>query len=211
MDWSVLWQYRWALAEGALTTAALSAFGIVGGTLIGLAVAGIEQLPHVVARRLARSYIEIIRNVPSIVKIFVLFYLVDLNAFAAGAVGLAIHQGAYIADVFGSGLRAIPREQTETGRVLGHSYPQIYGYILVPQLLRSVGPPLTSQYIEVIKNSPIVMFLGLPELTFITQQIEFETGRGYLAAAAVTILYLILALVVSALMSLAERSLRRSA
>ena len=211
MDWSLLWQYRWALADGALTTAELSALGIVGGTLLGLLVAGIEQLPLLAARRMARSYIEIIRNVPSIVKIFVLFYVIDLNAFAAGALGLSIHQSAYIADVFASGLRAIPREQTESGRVLGHSYPQIFSYILVPQLLRTVAPPLTSQYIEVIKNSPIVMFLGLPELTFYTQQIEFETGRGYLAAAAVTILYLALALSVSSSMAVAERYLRRFA
>ncbi len=211
MGWSILWQYRWALADGALTTVQLSVLGIVGGTLIGLIVAGVEQLPGVLGRRLARSYIEVVRNVPGLVKIFLLYYVADLDAFAAGALGLSLHQSAYIADVFGSGLRGIAREQAESGRVLGHTYSQIYAFILVPQLLRAVAPPLTSQYIEVIKNSSIVMFLGLPELTYHTQQIEFETGRGYVAAGAVTILYLALAFFVSGLMSLLQRYLRRVA
>jgi His/Glu/Gln/Arg/opine family amino acid ABC transporter permease subunit len=210
VDWTILSQYRWALAQGAITTAELSIFGIVGGTILGLIISAASQSPAVTARGLAAGYVEIIRNVPSIVKIFILFYVVGLDAFTAGALGLSIHQSAYIADVFNSGFRSIPQEQSESARVLGHTYPQVFTHVLLPQLLRPILPPLTSQYIEVIKNSPIVMFLALPELTYQTQQIEFETGRGYIAAIAVTVIYLVIALIVSTLMSVAGRSLRRA-
>jgi polar amino acid transport system permease protein len=211
MDWEILWRYRWILADGALTTVELSVLGIVGSTLLGLMIAAADRPSSLLGRDLARSYTEIVRNVPSIVKVFILYYVVGFDAFDAGVLGLSIHQSAYIADVFGSGLRGIPREQTESGRVLGYTYRQIFVYVQVPQLLRAVGPPLTSQYIEVVKNSSIVMFLGLPELTYYTQQIEFETGQGYVAATAVTLLYLALAIVISSLMALTQRLLRYTA
>jgi len=211
MDWSVLWSFRTELLDGAITTVQITALSIIGSTLLGLIVAGAEISPSYLSRKLARTYVEVNRNVPGIVKVFILYYVAGLDAFPAGVVGLSIHQSAYIADVISSGLRSIPNEQTETGWVLGHNYPQIYFYILVPQLLRSIAPPLTSQYIEVLKNSAIVMIVGLPELTFYTQEIEFRTGRGFLAAGVVTILYLLLALAISGLMILAQRSFRRIA
>ena len=161
--------------------------------------------------RLARAYIEVVRNIPSIVKVFFLYYVAGFDAFLAGIVGLTLHQSAYIADVVAAGLRSIPREQVESGRVLGHSYPQIFTYVLLPQLVRAIVPPMTNQYIEVVKNSSIVMFVSVTELTYETQQIEYDTGRGYIAAAVVTLLYVMLALVISGGMDLLRRSLRRLA
>ena len=136
--------------------------------------------------------------------------MLGFNAWLAGLIGLAIHQSGYISDVITSGLRSIPREQTEAARVLGCSYPQTFSFVLVPQLLRLTIPPMTSQYIEVVKNSSIVMFLAIPELTWQTQQIEFETARGYVAAGIATLLYLGIALSISALMSMAAWKWRRA-
>jgi len=209
-DWSIAWRYRDALLGGMLMTVQVSALGIIGGTVLGIVVASIGSAPGLFFRRLANSYIEIVRNIPLIVKIFYLYYVLGFDAIIAGLIGLSIHQSGYISDVITSGLRSIPREQTESARVLGHSYPQIFFYVLIPQLLRITVPPLTSQYIEVIKNSSIMMFLGIPELTWQTQQIEFETARGYVAAGVATLLYLSLALSVSALMSAAQWKWRRA-
>lgn len=207
--WSLLWRYREALLSGYLTTVELSLLGIMGSTLVGLLVAAGEATPSPIAHRLARAFIEVVRNIPSIVKVFFLYYVVGLDAFLAGIIGLTVHQSAYIADVVGAGLRGIPREQGESARLLGHSQAQIFIHVLLPQLLRAVIPPMTNQYIEVVKNSSIVMFISVTELTYQTQQIEFDTGRGYLAAAAATLLYMLLALAISGLMSVALRRLRR--
>jgi len=184
---SVLWRYREALVDGLAITVGLSLLGIIGSTFLGILVAACEAMPGQLAHRAARAYIELIRNIPNIVKVFFLYYVAGLDAFLAGIIGLTVHQSAYIADVIGAGLRGIPREQAESARVLGHSYLQTFTYVLLPQLLRAIIPPMASQYIEVVKNSSIVMFLGVHELTYQTQQIEFDTGRGYIAAAAVTL------------------------
>ncbi len=209
-DWSIALRYSDALLSGLQMTLQVSIQGIIGGTLLGIVVASVRSTPGLFFQRLATSYIEIVRNVPLIVKIFYFYYVLGLDALPAGMVGLSIHQSGYISDVITSGLRSIPREQTESARVLGHSYPQIFSYVLLPQLLRIAIPPMTSQYIEVVKNSSIVMFLGIAELTWQTQQIEFETARGYVAAGIATLLYLGIALTISALMSLAQWKWRRA-
>jgi len=208
---SLLWRYREALLGGFLTTVELSVLAIIGSTILGLAVAGLEASSGPLPHRLARAYIELVRNVPSIVKVFFLYYVAGLDAFVAGIIGLTVHQSAYIADVIGAGLRGIPREQAESARVLGHSWPQTFSYVLLPQLVRAVIPPMTSQYIEVVKNSSIVMFISVTELTYQTQQIEYDTGRGYIAAGVVTLLYVGLALAISGAMTVAQRGLRRLA
>ena len=208
---SLLWRYREALLGGFVTTVELSLLAILGSTLLGLAVAALEAASGPLPHRLARAYIELVRNIPSIVKVFFLYYVVGLDAFLAGIVGLTVHQSAYIADVIGAGLRGIPREQAESARVLGHSWPQTFSYVLLPQLVRAVIPPMTSQYIEVVKNSSIVMFISVTELTYQTQQIEYDTGRGYIAAGVVTLLYVGLAFAISGAMTLAHRGLRRLA
>src|SRR3954469_24377920 len=106
--WSLLWRYREALLDGFLTTVELSLLGIVGSTLLGLAIAGLEATSGPLSHRLARAYIELVRNIPGIVKVFFLYYLVGFDAFLAGIIGLTVHQSAYIADVIGAGLRGIP-------------------------------------------------------------------------------------------------------
>jgi polar amino acid transport system permease protein len=209
-DWSIALRYRDALLGGLQITLQVSVLGIIGGTLLGIVVAAVRATPGLFFQRLAATYIEIVRNIPLIVKIFYFYYVVGFDAFIAGLVGLSIHQSGYISDVITSGLRSIPREQTESARVLGHNYPQTFAYVLLPQLLRITIPPMTSQYIEVVKNSSIVMFLGITELTWQTQQIEFETARGYVAAGVATLLYLSIALTISALMSLAAWKWRRA-
>jgi polar amino acid transport system permease protein len=209
-DWTIALRYRDALLGGLLVTLQVSVLGIIAGTFLGIAVACIRAMPGLFARRLATTYIEIVRNIPALVKIFYLYYVLGFNALFAGLIGLAIHQSGYISDVITSGLRSIPREQTEAARVLGCSHPQTFTFVLIPQLLRLTIPPMTSQYIEVVKNSSIVMFLGIPELTWQTQQIEFETARGYVAAGISTLLYLGIALSISALMSLAAWKWRRA-
>jgi His/Glu/Gln/Arg/opine family amino acid ABC transporter permease subunit len=208
--WQILWRYHDALVDGLVTTVELSVLAIIGSTVLGLLVAACKARSGPIAT-LAGAYIELVRNIPNIVKVFALYYVAGLDAFLAGVIGVTIHQSAYIADVVAAGLRGIPREQAESARVLGHSDPQIFVYVLVPQLLRAVVPPMTSQYIEVVKNSSIAMFVGVTELTYVTQQIEFDTGRGYVAAAAVTLVYVILALGISGLMTLAQRRTRRLA
>lgn len=205
MHWSVIWQYRAILLEGLLLTVEVSMASIFGSFVLGAAIGSVGARPGFLARRLSRTYVELLRNVPVVVKVFFFYYVVGLDALPSGVIALTVHQSAYIADVMSSGFRSIAREQFEAGRVLGHSSWQISRFILLPQVFRLIMPPLTNQFIEVIKNSSIVMMVGVEELTFRTQQIESETFRGFEAATAVTVLYVLLALTVAGTMTRIQR------
>ena len=125
----------------------------------------------------------------------------------AAVLGLSIHQSSYIADVLDAGFRSVPREQSEAAWACGHSRLQILHHVLLPQVVTTVMPPLTSQFIEIVKNSAVAMLLGIKELTFQTQNIDVETFRGFEAATAVTVIYLALSLTIAGGMALIGRQL----
>jgi polar amino acid transport system permease protein len=103
-----------------------------------------------------------------------------------------------------AGITSIPKGQFEAAQSLGMNRFQVMWYIIYPQAIRIIIPPLTSQFLNLIKNSSLAMTIGVAELTFATQQIDAETFRGFEAATAVTILYIFLTLTTSFFMNLIE-------
>jgi polar amino acid transport system permease protein len=207
MRWSVVWDYREALLSGLALTLEITALTIVSATVLGILVALLRQQPSYVAARLAETYVEVIRNIPSVIKVFFLYFVAGLDAMPAAVLGLSVHQSSYIADVLDAGFRSVPREQSEAAWACGHNRLQIFRHVLLPQVASTVLPPLTSQFIEIVKNSAVAMLLGIKELTFQTQNIDVETFRGFEAATAVTVIYLSLSLTIAGGMALAGRRL----
>lgn len=208
MRWSVIWEYRGALSTGLLLTLQITALSMIGALALGTALACLKQLPIYVLNRLVVIYVEVIRNLPSVVKVFFLYFVAGLDAMPAAVIGLSLHQGSYICDVLDSGFRSIPREQSEAAWAGGLTRAQIFLFVLLPQVWGLVLPPLTSQFIEILKNSAAAMLLGVGELTFQTQNIDVETFRGFEAATAVTFLYLMQALAIVGFAKLVEARLR---
>jgi His/Glu/Gln/Arg/opine family amino acid ABC transporter permease subunit len=208
MQWSILWDYREALLPGFATTLMLSAISIVGSFALGTAVGCLGEVPDRQVRRLVKLYVELLRNMPIVAEVFVLYFAIGLDALPAAVIALVLHQSAYIADVMAAGFRTIPVEQVEAGLTSGLTRLQVAAYITLPQVVRLVVPPLTNQFIEVIKNSAVVMMIGVPELTFVAQDITADTFRGFEATTAATIGYGALALVVSGAMALLVRKWR---
>ena len=196
LDWSILWQFRAALWSGLLTTLWVSGVGIVGSTLAGVAVGCLGAVPSLLLRRLTATYTELLRNLPMIVKLFFLYFVVGLPAIPAALLALILHQSAYIADVTKAGIRSVARGQVDAGLSLGHGWLQIYRYILLPQVVRIVIPPMTTQYVSVVKNSAVVALISVEDLTYQTQEINVETFRGFEAATAATVLYIAISVVV---------------
>jgi len=209
MHWPVLWEFREALLDGLRLTLMLSAIAIAGSFLLGTAMGCIGSLPGFLARRIVGLYVEIMRNLPIVVKLFLLYFVFGFDAIPAGLIALITHQGAYIADVVAAGFRTVPREQGEAAWSQGLTRIQAFRAVLLPQVFRSILPPMTSQFIEVVKNSAVVMLIGVQELTFQTQHIEHQTLRGFEAATAVTLLYLAMALLIAAGMTAVQRRLNR--
>lgn len=208
MNWGIVWEYRAALWHGLLLTLQISFWSILGSFLLGTVIGCLATLPSFIVRRFVAAYVEILRNIPSVVKLFFLYFVVGLDAMPAAIIGLVTHQSAYIADMIASGFRAVPREQFEAAYACGHTRPQIFRWVMLPQVFRIILPTLTTQFIEVLKNSAAAMLLGIEELTFQTQQIESQTFRGFEAATVVTGLYLALAMVIVGAMHAVERRLR---
>jgi polar amino acid transport system permease protein len=208
MDWGVLWHFRGALLGGLALTVALSGVAIIGSLLLGALAGSIGSFAGPMGRRLASAYVEAMRNTPVVAKIFFLYFVAGLDAIPAGLIALTLHQSGYIADVVASGFRAVPREQWEAAWSQGLGRATTFLRVLLPQVWRIVLPPLTSQFVEVLKNSAVVMLIGLEELTFQTQRIEHETFRGFEAATAVTLLYVALALLISGTMAVLARRAR---
>ncbi|MDB5413057.1 MAG: polar amino acid transporter inner rane subunit [Rubritepida sp.] len=208
MHWEVIWRYREVLWNGLIFTLQLSVLSIVGSLVVGVVMGCLGALPNFFLRKFVATYVEVLRNLPVVVKLFFLYFVVGLEAMPAAVIALVTHQSAYIADLVAAGLRAVPREQSEAAYACGHGQWQIYRHILLPQALRIVAPPMTSQFIEVVKNTSTAMLIGVEELTFQTQAIESETFRGFEAASTVTLMYLAMALAIAGGMGLLERRLR---
>jgi His/Glu/Gln/Arg/opine family amino acid ABC transporter permease subunit len=205
VDWAILWQYRDALASGLAITLAVSALGVVGATVLGALVGCLARSNSYLLQRLTVTYTELLRNLPLIVKLFFLYFVVGLPALPAALAALVLHQSAYIADVTASGLRSVARGQFDAGRSLGLSRSQVFLRIILPQALRVMVSPMTSQYVSIIKNSSVVALIGVTDLTFQTQQINVETFRGFEAATAATLLYMLVAGAVIAGMTRLQR------
>jgi polar amino acid transport system permease protein len=205
MDWAILWEYRAALAGGLAITLAVSVLGIVGATIVGVLVGCLRGSGSYLLQRMTATYTELLRNLPLIVKLFFLYFVIGLPALPAALAALVLHQSAYIADVTEAGLRSVGRGQLDAGLSLGLKRWQVYRRIILPQTVRVMLPPMTSQYVSVIKNTSVVALIGVADLTFQTQQINVETFRGFEAATAATLLYMLVAGAVIAGMTRLQR------
>ena len=199
--WPVLWEYRETLLQGFLLTIQLfficSALSLILGMIFG--IFGTSR--RLWLRLIAEAYVEFNRNIPMIVQLFFLYFAFGMDAFFASVVGLSIHQSAYMAEVIRSGIQSLPRGQFEAGLSTGLPVTGVLRYIILPQALVIVIPPLITQFLEVLKNSSIAMTITVTELTFQTQQIESFTFRGFEAATAVTLIYLFLSLIIAAVVN----------
>jgi polar amino acid transport system permease protein len=205
-DWSVLLVYRHLLWNGLVLTVKISALSMALSLVLG-ALIGIGRRSEVVQLRwLCGGYIEFFRNIPLIVQLFFWYFAVGLESFPAAVIGLTTYTSAYIAEVVRSGLQSIPRTQTEAARSFGMTPYQVIRHVILPQALMRVVPPLGVEFINVIKNSSIAMTISVTELTFQAQQIESQTFRGFEAATAVTVLYVLLAFAIVLAMGAIERA-----
>ena len=125
--------------------------------------------------------------------------------FWAATLGLSIYTSAFIAETIRSGINSIKKGEIEAALAFGFTWSQVFRYIIIPHAMRIVIPPLTSQYLNLVKNSSLAMTVGYEELTFMVQQIESLTFRGFEAAVVATLIYLFFSIVISSISKFLER------
>jgi His/Glu/Gln/Arg/opine family amino acid ABC transporter permease subunit len=207
MDWRPFLEHADVLWAGLLLTLKLMVLGIIGSFVVGVTIGALGSSSRFLLRRICSTYVEVMRNVPLVVKLFFLYFILGLDSFPAALLALIIHQSGFISDVTQAGLRSIPHEQAEAASTTGLTTPQTFLYVMLPQLLRVTIPPFTNQAIELLKNTALVSLIGLQDLTFVAQNIQIETYRYRESFIAVTALYVTLAFAIVGVMSALQKRL----
>jgi His/Glu/Gln/Arg/opine family amino acid ABC transporter permease subunit len=198
------------LLRGAVYTIQVSVlaivFGLVLGWLLGLAaVSGVAVL-----RAVTSAYVQFIRGTPLLVQIFLIYFglpALGLNipAFWSGVIALGLNSGGFQAEIVRAGIESIDRGQTEAARSIGMSRFQTLGFILVPQTVRRVIPPLTNELITLTKSSSLLSAIAALELTHAGQLIIARTFAPFEIYAAVAVIYLVMIGVLSRASALLEK------
>jgi glutamate/aspartate transport system permease protein len=193
----------WTLATG------LTAW--VFALLLGAVVGTLRTTPLRWAVRLGNAYVELFRNIPLLVQMFLWFFVVPEllpkgmglwlkqlpNAsFWTAVVALAFFTSARVAEQVKAGIQSLSRGQTAAGTALGLTLPQTYRYVLLPVAFRIILPPLTSEFLNVIKNSAVALTIGLMELTARARSMQEFSFQVFEAFTAATLIYLLVNLVV---------------
>ncbi|MDB5901292.1 MAG: amino acid transporter permease [Betaproteobacteria bacterium] len=191
------------------------------GSIVG--VLRTTPMPWVV--RLGNAYVEIFRNVPLLVQMFLWFFVMPellpqqlgdaikqmpppWGSFLPAVLCLGLYTSVRVAEQVRAGIQSLPRGQGMAATALGLTLPQTYRYVLLPMGFRIILPPLTSEFLNVIKNSSIALTIGLLELTGRARAMQEMTFKVFEAFAAATVLYLITNLLVVLLMRAVERKAR---
>jgi polar amino acid transport system permease protein len=198
------------LLKGAVYTVQVSvlaiAFGLILGWILGLvSVSGVRWL-----RAVTWAYVQFIRGTPLLVQIFLIYFGlpalgINIPAFWSGVIALGLNSGGFQAEIVRAGIESIDRGQTEAARSIGMSGLQTLLFILVPQTIRRVIPPLTNELITLTKSSSLLSAIAVLELTHAGQAIIARTFAPFEIYAAVAVLYLVLIAVLSRGSALLER------
>ena len=215
-NWPAIWAYRQKFVQGWLMTVAISAAALLVSVLIGVVTALAHRARFLPLRYAAALYVEAVRGTPLLVQILILFYVVANavgveNRYVVGVLTLSLFAGAYLAEMVRAGIESIRDSQLESARAIGLTRGQTYRYVIFPQVVRQLIPPLTGQFASIIKDSSLLSIIALNEFTLNAQEVNaftYSTLESYLPLAAG---YLLLTLPISLASRILERKFHYAA
>jgi glutamate/aspartate transport system permease protein len=198
-------------------TVMVAALSLVVALVVGSLVGIIRTLPDSPwLTRIGNWWVELFRNIPLLVQIFLWYHVMpvlipafaNMPKLALVVMGLGLFTSARIAEQVRAGVQALPRGQRYAAMAMGFTTPQYYRYVLLPMAYRIIMPPLTSECMNIFKNSSVAYAVSVTELTFFAQQAGEETSRGIEIYMAVTALYVISAFAINRVMAFIEKRVR---
>lgn len=210
------WKYLW---DGLGTTLKVTFFALVIGLALGFLVAVVRSTHDKTGRlkflnAICKVYLTVIRGTPVVVQLliiyFVIFASVNVDKAFTAIIAFGINSGAYVAEIFRSGIMSIDAGQFEAGRSLGFNYSRTMWYVIMPQAFKNVVPALANEFIVLLKETSIVGFIGLQDLTRGGSIIQGRTFDAFMPLIAVALIYLGLVLLLTRGVTLLERRLRKS-
>jgi polar amino acid transport system permease protein len=202
------------LLYGLGITLKISALSLVLAFAIGLVAALLRLSGLSMGRLIARCYLEAVRNTPLLIQIFFIYFVLGpvlgLDRFPAAVLALSLFEGAYVSEILRSGILSVDLGQIEAASSLGLRRYQIFRLIILPQAIRTILPPLTSQAISLIKDSALVSTIAIYDLTMQAQALISETFLTFEIWFTVAILYLVITVSLSFFVAFLEKRLRRA-
>ncbi len=201
--------WGWTLSVAGLAWVVAILIGALMGTFRTL-----PNSPWLV--RLGNAWVELFRNVPLLVQIFLWYFVVpkvippmkEVPGFVLVVLALGFFTSARIAEQVRAGVQALPRGQRYAGMALGFTTAQTYRYVILPMAFRIIIPPLTSESMNLLKNSSVAFAVSIAELTMFAMQAQEETSRGVEIYIAVTALYAVSAFAVNRVMAVVEKKVQ---
>ncbi len=208
LEWMIQ-SWGWTLSVAGCAYVVAMVFGVLIGT-----VRTLPNSPWLV--RLANAWVELFRNIPLLVQIFLWYFVVpkvfpalqQVPGFALVVVALGFFTSARIAEQVRAGIQALPKGQRYAASAMGFTTWQSYRYVLLPMCLRIIMPPLTSETMNMLKNSSVAFAVSVAELTWFYTQAAEETSKGIEIFLGVTALYVISAFAVNRVMAFIEKKIQ---
>ena len=211
-----MWLYRTGFLKGLGTTAETAVFGLILALALGILFGLMATSNKKVLRGISRVYVEFFQNTPVLLQLCFLYYALafsgnSIGILATGCIALGIYHGAYMAEVVRSGIQAVPKGQFEAAQSQGFNYVERMYYIILPQSIKIILPPMVNQVVNLIKNTSCLYIIGGTDLISITYSFVTgeNTGGAYGPAYLVSgILFFIVCFPLSTLASRWEQSLK---
>jgi len=197
------------LLQGLGITLQITAISLLFMLIIGLTTALLRMSKSWAGRGLARVYMELIRNSPLLIQIFFIYFvlapIVGMSGFWAAVIALSLFEGAYASEIFRAGITSIDKGQWEAAKSLGMKPAAMYRHIILPQAIRRVLPPLTSQAVSLVKDSALVSTVAILDLTQSGRMIDAETFLTFEIWFTVAAIYLVVTLALSMVVRVLEK------
>ena len=214
--------------KGLGTTLTVTIFALVLGVILGVIVAVIRSaydqqpekkkgLPLKILNGICKVYLTVIRGTPMMVHLLIMWFIVwasarstDSNMLRCAILAFGINSGAYVAEIFRSGIMSIDKGQMEAGRSVGLTYAATMRYIIIPQAFKNVLPALGNELITLVKETSVVTVIGLRDLTKGAMIIQSKTYQAMVPYLAIAAIYLVIVMFLTWVMGKLERRLRQS-
>ena len=222
---------RWKSLLGGLgNTLKITLFAAVLGVAIGIIIAAIrttydnnkENMKHSKSigyyvlgffNAISKIYLTVIRGTPVVVQLLIIYFIIfasSTNDILIATLAFGINSGAYVAEILCGGIMSIDKGQFEAGRSLGFNYVQTMYYIVIPQVLKNVLPALLNEFIALLKETSVAGYVGVVDLTRAGNAIRGATFSAFMPLIAVALIYLAIVLILTKLVGIIERRLRKS-
>ena len=195
LDWSVVWEHRWALAAGAAMTIQLTVLTMLLAVPGGILLAAMRLSPLRLLRWPATAFVEFFRCTPLVIQVYWAFYVlpaefgVQFSGFATGLLALTLNVSAFNSETFRAGIASIRRGQGDAGLAMGMSRLQVFRIVILPQAVKRVLPVLATTWVALFKDTSLVSVIAVADLAYTSMQLRSRTFRILEFLTAMAVLY----------------------